>query len=232
MTYEIKTKTKVDFNKVLKYIEEGEIELSNDEISYFIDIFSELGNAIEIYNFSPLLQEEIQKNNVINKLKLKNEYSINYDDEISFISKNFDELIEEYHDQLLSLDPNIISTVLQNNDFKINNENILFKFILELCSISNKYLVLFENVSFINVSPNLIEKFIEIFDFNFITKQLLINIINCLLEIHKNNQELINKTSILDNEKTKLEKINQELNNKIRKMKKKKKYFMTDNFKK
>ena len=80
--YSINTKYKGNFERVLKYIYNGKIELNEEEKKYFLDIFYELENFEEFYNISPLMEENINQDNVIDKIKFKYEHSIKEDDEI------------------------------------------------------------------------------------------------------------------------------------------------------
>ena len=131
-SFEIETQNNCDFNKFLKYFEEKEVELTDDEITYFVDILKQLENFIEIENFVPILNEEMQENNVIPRIILKNELSINYEEEIIFISKNLEKLYKEKREEIISLKSNIIDDILQCRSLQIDNEDFLFKFVVEI----------------------------------------------------------------------------------------------------
>ena len=74
--YEINTKHQGDFNKIIEYGEMKKINISNEEMKYFIDIMKQLGNCQECAQFFEELQEDISYENVINRILIKQELDI------------------------------------------------------------------------------------------------------------------------------------------------------------
>ena len=184
--YSINTKYKGNFERVLKYIYNGKIELNEEEKKYFLDIFYELENFQEFYNISPLMEENINQDNVIDKINFKYEHSIKEDDEIIFLCEHFEEIYESGKEKFSSLEPYILSNIFENEHFQIKNEDFLFNIILELVSKSEEYFILFEHVAFVNVSIPLIKKFVQVFNIDYITQNIWKNICFRLEEpLHK-----------------------------------------------
>ena len=84
--YKINTKHQGDFNKIIEYGEMKSINISKEEMKYFIDVMKQLGNRQECAQFFEELQEDISYGNVINRILIKQELDIQFEEEISFIS--------------------------------------------------------------------------------------------------------------------------------------------------
>ena len=115
------------------------INISKEERKYFIDILKQLGNRQECAQFYEELQEDISYENVINRILIKQELDIQFEEEISFISNNFDSFYTKYPESILTLDVNIIERIISNDEMKLNNEEELFDLILELYGKSKEY---------------------------------------------------------------------------------------------
>ena len=174
--YEINTKHEGDFNKIIEYGEMKSINISKEERKYFIDILKQLGNRQECAQFYEELQEDISYENVINRILIKQELDIQFEEEISFISNNFDSFYTKYPESILTLDVNIIERIISNDEMKLNNEEELFDLILELYDKSKEYSILFSYVNFNNLSIESIKKFTNNFDINDINSHIWKNI--------------------------------------------------------
>ena len=174
--YEINTKNEGDFNKIIEYGEMKSINISKEERKYFIDILKQLGNRQECAQFYEELQEDISYENVINRILIKQELDIQFEEEISFISNNFDSFHTKYPESILTLDVNIIERIISNDEMKLNNEEELFDLILELYDKSKEYSILFSYVNFNNLSIESIKKFTHNFDINDINSHIWKNI--------------------------------------------------------
>ena len=174
--YEINTKHEGDFNKIIEYGEMKSINISKEERKYFIDILKQLGNRQECAQFYEELQEDISYENVINRILIKQELDIQFEEEISFISNNFDSFHTKYPESILTLDVNIIERIISNDEMKLNNEEELFDLILELYDKSKEYSILFSYVNFNNLSIESIKKFTNNFDINDINSHIWKNI--------------------------------------------------------
>ena len=87
------TKYQGDFNKIIEYGEMKSLNISKEEMKYFIDIMKQLGNRPECAQFFTELQEDISYENVIKRILTKQELDIQFEEEISFISNNFDSFV-------------------------------------------------------------------------------------------------------------------------------------------
>ena len=174
--YEINTKHQGDFNKIIEYGEMKSINISKEERKYFIDIMKQLGNRQECAQFYEELQEDISYENVINRILIKQELDIQFEEEISFISNNFDSFYTKYPESISTLDVNIIERIISNDEMKLNNEEELFDLILELYDKSKEYSILFSYVNFNNLSIESIKKFTHNFDINDINSHIWKNI--------------------------------------------------------
>ncbi|OHS99948.1 hypothetical protein TRFO_33513 [Tritrichomonas foetus] len=211
--YNINTQNPGDFDDILSFVNFEPKLLSKNDILFISEIFRQLGND-EYFKIYSNYQETLTIDNVLSRLEDKllfsrstfhpslNLFDCSFlDEEISFISKHFCDIIQDeqrkpkynfqtgekinnnerhFHD----LDIEILEIILQNPNLKLYNEDFLFDFIFSLFekSIDNsKCLKLFENVKFEYLSANSIEKFISIFDFEDITKPIWSSICQRLL---------------------------------------------------
>ena len=174
--YEINTKHQGDFNKIIEYGEMKSINISKEERKYFIDILKQLGNRQECAQFYEELEEDISYENVINRILIKQELDIQFEEEISFISNNFHSFYTKYPESISTLDVNIIERIISNDEMKLNNEEELFDLILELYDKSKEYSILFSYVNFNNLSIESIKKFTHNFDINDINSHIWKNI--------------------------------------------------------
>ena len=72
-----------DFNRIIKYGEMKEIKIKQEENYYFENVMKQLGNNLEFSKFSKEFQGNISFDNVIQRIKTKNELNIKFDIEIS-----------------------------------------------------------------------------------------------------------------------------------------------------
>ena len=144
-----------------------EISLSKEDIEYFKYIMNLLGNKNEIYDFSTgniQMNEDIIFNSVFYVIKMKN------DDKISFILSNFQELYVKIHDDIISLDGNIIERIIKNHKFllkKMVYYLIFFLVYMKNHTIMHIYLnildlTMFHNLYFLNFIMHLIYNIVVI----------------------------------------------------------------------
>lgn len=119
---------------------------------------------------------DITVKNVLSLLKNHTKYPKFYSkrlpQEIEFVSSHFSELCEERREELKNLDIEILQEIINHDHLRIKDEDQLLKFINELYSKDVKYSILYEYVYFVNVTSNMMNEFIEIFDINDISNQL------------------------------------------------------------
>ena len=168
--YQINTKYEKDFNRIIEYGEMKPINVKEEEEEYFQNVLKELGNFEEFVQFSKKFQGDLSFENAIERLKTKQEFNINFDEEISYISTNFHDIYNTYPETILKLDIDIIERIISNDQIRLCNEEELFDIIFKLYQESKEYSTLFSYVTFINLSRESIVKFREYFDINDINK--------------------------------------------------------------
>ena len=131
-----------------------------------------LGNDIEYSLFFPDFDDTLSIKNVLSRTKNKFELSINYNKEIEFITSNFPQIYKRSPKIVTHFNECIIECILRSQSLRIPNEDYLFNSIVKLSKTSKQYLFLFECVLFINVSHNLIEDFLKVFDINYMNVKI------------------------------------------------------------
>lgn len=145
-------------------------------VIYIKYIFDILGNFEESNKIQ--IDKRLTIDNVIDQIEKKRLFyqstdSIN--EEIEFLSSHFIEIDKE---KVKKLEKNIIDLVLKNEKLKIEDEDSLLKFIIELYMDDTKSSYLFENVNFLNVSKEKLTEFFDIFNFNDLTTEVWKSIMN------------------------------------------------------
>ena len=188
--YQINTKYKGNFNKIIKYGEMNTINLREEEKLYFFDIMKQLGNTYNISQLYPELKEDISYDNVIERILIKHETSHKIDEEIEFISKNFHDFHRKHPEKIFTLDLDIIERIISNDKLIVYDEEELFNIILKLYRKSRKYSILFSYVIFTNLSIQCMKNFSQYFDINDMNKFIWSKIIDRLEQnISKDSDE-------------------------------------------
>lgn len=170
----INTQSRGNFSSILNLINFDKKTIQENEAPFFSEIIEKLGpNSIDI-SLSNQAQE-ITIDNVFNLIKKHTLFSQIYSElikkDIDFISEHFYELCEQHFDDINQLDINIITSIISNEKLQINDEDQLVLFINKLYTNENKYSLLYEFVYFENVSEDIMNKFIDIFDINDLTNE-------------------------------------------------------------
>ena len=164
--YRISTKCKADFNRIIQYGEMRSIKIKKKEIQYFRNIMKLLGNSNEVFRLSKEIQDDISFENVFERIQIKKELEMSFDDEIAFISKNLHYFHTNYPQQIFSLDFDTLERILSNIQLRVSEEDELFDIILQLYLKSKDYAPLFSYVIFMNLSTQSLRKFGQHFDIN------------------------------------------------------------------
>lgn len=123
-----------------------------------------------------------------NHLQTKFFFSEEIGKEIDFISSNFSQLVENHKDEIKSLQMNILIDILNNNKLQIKDEDQLLKFLIEI-NEENKKSFLYEFIIFENVSSKMMKEFVNIYDYNFMTKKTWQNLCSRLICDVKNEKK-------------------------------------------
>ena len=164
--FQINSEYKGDFKQILKYGEMKEINIKQEEKQYFACIMKQLGNSYAVQHFYKELDEDISYENVVQRIQIKKELNINFNEEITFISSNFHDFHSKYPEEIFTFDVDIIEQIISNNKLKLSDEEELFDIIIKLYIKSKEYSELFSHVNFMNLSSKSIREFINNFDIN------------------------------------------------------------------
>ena len=184
--YEMKTREKGNFGQILDYVKNQQIKLDSESIPYFLEVFKQLDNSEEYYNISDEMKQDINIDNILRKIQLKVEIPLDITEEINFLSEHFEDAFCNLN-EILQLSPFAFEEIFKHPNFQIPNEDNLLQLILVLYSNSSKYSSLFQYVNFSNVSNELITKFYNTFDFNFLNANVWKNICSSLIKPETSN---------------------------------------------
>lgn len=157
---------------------------------YYSQYFLQLGNIKEYLKLHPEYFENLTSENVLDRLNFMIEKSANFhtnddlnlDKLIDYIASHFSEIPKE---KKKSIDIYFIEKVFESESFKIEDEDSLLSFILELYNFDNKYSVLFQYVVFQNVTEKTLEEFIKQFNIEYINSSIWASICQRLLPSKK-----------------------------------------------
>ena len=224
--YKIETEVNGDFNKVIQYVVNNEIEINQDEKKYFLQVFHKLGNKSEFCCFSPHINEPPNCHNVFENIQVKFDFEMNYEQEKNYIVDHFKELYSKSKDSFYALNPTLINGMINSPNFNYLNDNSLLEFLLEIFEKNQKskeYAYLFENVDFCKVSSNLMQQFLTAFGDKNFPKSVLQKLCSRLVEplqfetqpehkqLIENNQKLKKEVHVLQKENEKLKTENSKL---------------------
>lgn len=161
------------FDEFLGLSSFSNVKLDPNRLKYFLNYFYILGNSDEYYRLKSYFLKDITKENAIEQLisfanlDSNDNESIDPNDQsiqeiIQFIAKNFWSISKE---KLKLLNINILEIILSQESLKVQSENSLLHFILELYKKDPSYSPLFEYIIFPNVTEDYFEQFINEFEF-------------------------------------------------------------------
>ena len=184
------TKIEEEFEKFLTIITKNEVELSEEERTQFSEFFLELGNYEEYFRLSPVDFENLSPENIIDRLKMMakvtNSETIESDKFqkiIKYASEHFYEISSE---KLKTVDMSLLEEIIKIENLRLEDEDSLLLFILDLYEKNHEYSNLFEYVKFNELSEETMNKFIENFDVEFMNHGTFRNICEGIL--NKNDQ--------------------------------------------
>ena len=155
-----------DFLNLSTFKEE---EIDDQHRKHYIEYFLQLGNINEFLRLQPEYFDDLSPSNIIDRLQFlyrqTQKQKIESDDKIQelieYASEHFETIPKE---EMKALDIEIIELIIQNERLKIEEEDSLMKFVLELYSKDRKYGVLFEYILFNNVKEETLEEFVNEFE--------------------------------------------------------------------
>ncbi|OHS99298.1 hypothetical protein TRFO_34302 [Tritrichomonas foetus] len=174
--FEVTTKYKGDFQKILDFPKLMKVDISNnDETKYFIDVMQKLGNNQFLENF--IKYEDISEgndsfpeltvSNVFKFLRLKR--LINKDlpiqKELIFIAEHLFEIENAQEILLKEIDDcDLLYFIFSHENLCIESETWLLRFVIRLIDIDKRYLSLFDLIELSALDENGIIDFVEFFD--------------------------------------------------------------------
>ncbi|KAK8850239.1 hypothetical protein M9Y10_018364 [Tritrichomonas musculus] len=181
------------FESFLNLYKHDEIHINQTQIKYYSEYFLQLGNIPEYLKLQGQLFDEITTDNVIDHLLtissiLKQNHlspSIQNDQIcklVKYCSEHFYELDKE---KTMHLDLDILSEILFQDELKIEDEDTLLRFILEIYEKDKKYAPLFEYIYFENVKDEALSEFFNEFDIEFLTNGTWSSIFYRLIQSRK-----------------------------------------------
>lgn len=192
-----------DFNNILDLANFNLKDITEDQIQYYREVFLALGNSKAYLNFVPQLKEEINHSNVFNRIMLKKQYiqlihnhGYNEDNfvdsnsvlnqEIDFIASHFSELDQG---KLLSLDSDLITSIIKSDKLQLKDEDTFFEFIIRRFRKNKKDAFLFNFIEFFNVSIEKVEQFFNFIHFDDVTQEIWKNLTQYIIKSHKAIQD-------------------------------------------
>lgn len=170
------------FEDFLKLCSLNQMKIDETRKKHFCQYFLQLGNINEYLNLQPELINQLTSENIIEHLsvvfenaKISKEKS--KETEISFYCDNYNKLIEfassHFHEidkeKMKNLDKNIIEMIISNEKLRIEEEDELLQFIIDMYESKHDFYNFFEYVEFKNVNEKTLEEFIEKFSINDLT---------------------------------------------------------------
>ena len=189
------------FSDFLKLTEFDCKMINEEQRKYYIEYFFQLGNIDEYLRLQPDISEEESIDNVIDHLEIlikivkqQNIKEILNNEKfrkiINYASSHFSEISKE---KIERLPIEIIAEMMNEETLKIDDEDSLLNFIIELYLKDDKYSILFEYVKFQNLTEEGLTRFIEVFSIEDINSSIWKSICERLLEkVTPSNKERYN----------------------------------------
>lgn len=177
-----------DFSSFLSLLSFQTNTYDDNTISYFQFLFEKLGNYEESNRID---NQELSVNNVVSRINRKWQLSKSSDsiqNYLDFAASHFSEIPKEY---LKQLDPDLLDLILKHSHLKIDDEDTLLRFLVELYNDNEKLSFLFENVDFSKVSRDEFITFTNIYNFNNFTTTTWKSIIKRAIDAEKPSEQIL-----------------------------------------
>ncbi|KAK8895388.1 hypothetical protein M9Y10_023851 [Tritrichomonas musculus] len=204
-TFTITTKnesTNIDFSSFLSLINFHPKTLTKEELDYFQNIFSILGNKTEFFKYSPKYEENTTDNvidHLLSKIQTINNFKegqkepfstqeIEYlKTELEFISSHFFAIDQK---RIEIIDSQIFEEIIKSDKLKIEDEGSLLDVIIDFYMKDTNLSYLFEYIDFLNVSIEKLRHFFDIFDMSDLNSHIWRLIAERILKSEVNKEEL------------------------------------------
>ena len=189
---EKETQTEIDyFSDFLKLTDFSTKSIDENHRKHYIEYFYELGNMKEYLRLQLEYLDDLSPENVIDRLQFIYQMNVikeeneNMQEIIKYASTHFEEMNKE---EMKKLEPELLEEIIRNPSLRLNEEDSLIEFILELYKIDSKYSTLFEYVEFENVNVDSLQKFIDLFDIELLNSQIWKRICQRLISSETSNE--------------------------------------------
>ena len=183
--YKIDTKARGDFNKIINLCKFEKEEITKNEIPFLLEIIEKLESTKEFIQIEIESQQKEKINSIEKAINLLQEhqkhqqfYSDEIEKEIEYISTNFSEIFKEeqkrieIQNQMKMIDYEILERIISHSNLQLDKEDDLIDIINELYLNDNKYVNLYSYVYFNNITTSKMKEFLEIFEYNDITREI------------------------------------------------------------
>ncbi|KAK8854333.1 hypothetical protein M9Y10_016893 [Tritrichomonas musculus] len=175
------------FQEFLQLVDFQSKQISKSQKDHYIEYFIHLGNFDEYCELQKENLEELTPENVIDRLeifltslqkfnytKLSKNVEIvneaisneNIKQIIKYASSHFDQIDKS---KMKKINIDMIEEILKNEELKLEDEDTLLNFVLDLYENNDQFSSLFEYVKFENVSEESLSNFIDKFDYQLMT---------------------------------------------------------------
>lgn len=192
-TFTINTNHIGNFSLFFELLNFQPINIMLKELNFVAEVSNKLGNeSIELYEKEKMPTISIE--NVFALVKEHEQYGNFYYkrlvNEIDFISRNFFQTNESQRREMMDYNVSTLCSIFENKNLNLESEDQLLKFINEAYTRDPKYSILYDVVQFSNVSSELMEEFIKIFDMNDLSTRIWNSLCSRLREeIHYNEAD-------------------------------------------
>lgn len=163
------------FDEFLQLCTFSKNQIDETHQKYFSAYFYAIGNIKEYFRIQTKNFEEIEVESIVDKIKVisnikfkffnNNMSSDQYIKIIEFAAENFEKIDKN---ELKKLKKQDIEDIIKNDHLRIDSEDSLMEFILNLYEKDQSNAGLFEYVIFGNLSKEMIDKFISVFDIDYL----------------------------------------------------------------
>ena len=143
------------FKNIISLLQGESIGVNQDDYLFYIQVIS----FLKIESLYPLLQtlfnQELKLTNCIDRLRYKQILNFSNDNEIDFISNNFDNFNAK---DILNIDKDTLISILNHKSFLIKNEDNFFRLIEEINQNNHNYKFMFDYVHYENLSDDILNE--------------------------------------------------------------------------
>lgn len=173
--FTINTQTHGDFKKILNLINFQQQEINENEFSFIIEVYEQLG--IEKVDTNITTDDELTNDNILDHIKIHQAHCHFFrrqlKNEIEYFASHFYELKEKFIEYIrgksFDLSDVVVESIISSDKLVLDTENDLLEVINELYLKNNEFSKFYEFVDFKNVEQEAICKFTEIFDIKDLT---------------------------------------------------------------